>query len=126
MGMAIVEHFSCITCRYYHTLVFDYRERLVEVSAHLLMILLDYSPPPAQPGAMPTIAPPTALSAAPPTQEDTSLSLAGQQTANENLFKLYISRLHQKEVGCYGCRANWVSFEMLTLESLMEKIIILN
>ncbi|XP_065899919.1 protein HID1-like isoform X2 [Dysidea avara] len=82
---------------YYHTLVFDYRERLVEVSAHLLMILLDYSPPPAQPGAMPTIAPPTALSAAPPTQEDTSLSLAGQQTANENLFKLYISRLHQKE-----------------------------
>jgi len=66
---------------------------LVEVSAHLLIILLDYTPPSAQPGATPTTAPPTAQPGAPPPLQDATLS----QTGQENLFKLYISRLHQKE-----------------------------
>jgi len=106
VGVAMVEIYWCSPIRYYHTLVYDYRERLVEVSAHLLMILLDYSPPAqpgathppnAQSGATPTSAPPTAQSGAPPSQQDASQHPANSNSV-ENLFKLYISRLHQKEV----------------------------
>ena len=73
----------------------------MELSAHLLMIILDYSSPPT------TAAAPAQLDAPPisgqqeatPTQEDAVFADEHHQASvAENLFKLYISKLHQKEV----------------------------
>ena len=71
----------------------------MEVCAHLLIIILDYSSPPAatpaQPGAPPTSAQQEAL----PRQQDSVFADEHHPPgAAENLFKLYISKLHQKAV----------------------------
>lgn len=73
----------------------------MEVSAHLLMVILDYSSPPpattapAQPGAPPTSAQQEAI----PTQRDSVFVDEQHPTGSaDNLFKLYISKLHQKAV----------------------------
>ena len=69
----------------------------MEVSAHLLMIILDYSSPPAaaHPGAPPTSTQQEAI----PTQHDSVFVDEQHPTGSaDNLFKLYISKLHQKAV----------------------------
>ena len=73
----------------------------MELSAHLLMIILDYSSPPTTAAAPAQLdAPPTSgQQEATPTQEDAVFADEHHQASvAENLFKLYISKLHQKEV----------------------------
>ena len=88
---------------YYHALVINYRERLVELSAHLLMIILDYSSPPATTAAVipaqPDAPPTSGQQEIMPSQEDSVFADDHHPASSaENLFKLYISKLHQKEV----------------------------
>ena len=76
----------------------------MEVSAHLLMIILDYSSPPAAAPAQPDAPPTSAQQEAISTQRDSVFVDEQHPTGSaDNLFKLYISKLHQKAVSCLDC-----------------------
>ena len=74
----------------------------MEVSAHLLMIILDYSSPPAATAAAPAQpdAPPTSPQQEAVSTQHDSVFVDEHHPAGsaDNLFKLYISKLHQKSV----------------------------
>ena len=77
----------------------------MEISAHALMIILDYSAPPVAIPAQ-TEAPPTSAQQEETVTQRDSVFVDEHHvnTSAENLFKLYISKLHQKAVsGVFHC-----------------------
>lgn len=73
------------------------------------MIILDYSSPPAIVAAQPVTTPNTAQQEPATAQQDSVFTDEHHSTVSaENLFKLYISRLHQKEV-----RVFWIEITVL-------------
>ena len=80
---------------YYYALVQDPRGELVEAAIHLLIILLDYTPPSPRQQAPPTTRPPTV------SQQHRGGAIQTpilNDPGMANLFCGFVSRLHQNDV----------------------------